>query len=185
MGTTAVVRVLTLVLGVTTLCVMMLGAGGPGGGMPAPAPRDAPAGVSAPTTPTTAAATTSTTAPVVPAVLAARLDAPSAPAPPPPPPPPAVTTTCADALAYLAAHQAPGFVDVCGPGSALGRYGYTCWNIPGRCPDGAKVIHIACPAPFVYMNEAHNSWALQGRQSGIDPYGQGSPDERAFCDRLR
>ena len=101
------------------------------------------------------------------------------------PPPPAVTTDCADALAYLAAHQAPGFVDVCGAGSALGHDGYTCWNTAGVCPDGGKVIHIACPAPFVYMNEAHNSWSLQGLRRGIDPYGQGSPAERAYCNQFR
>jgi hypothetical protein len=53
------------------------------------------------------------------------------------------------------------------------------------CPDGAKVIHIACPAPFVYMNEAHNSWTLIGGGSGFDPYGQGTPAERAFCDAHR
>ena len=103
----------------------------------------------------------------------------------PRPVPPAVTTTCADALAYLAAHQAPGFVDVCAPGSAHGHYGFTCWNAASLCPNGAKVIHIACPAPFVYMNEAHNSWALMGRAAGIDPYGQGSLAEQAFCNRFR
>ncbi len=97
----------------------------------------------------------------------------------------AVTTGCAEALAYLASHQAPGFVDVCGPGTALGHYGFTCWNTPGHCPDGGRVIHIACPAPFVSMNEAHNSWSLQGRRSGIDPYGQGTPAEQQFCDRFR
>lgn len=102
----------------------------------------------------------------------------------PRPAPPAVTTGCADALAYLSAHQAPGFVDVCGPGTASGHYGFTCWNVAGRCPNGAKVIRIACPAPFVYMNEAHNSWSLVGRGSGIDPYGQGTSAEQAFCDRL-
>lgn len=98
---------------------------------------------------------------------------------------PAVTTNCNDALAYLAAHQAPGFVDACGDGSALGHYGHTCFNVAGMCPDGAKFIHIACPAPFVYMNESHNSWTLIGRASGFDIYGQGSPAERAFCDRHR
>lgn len=107
------------------------------------------------------------------------------PLPPATTPPPAVTTGCADALAYLGAHQAPGFVDVCAPGSALGHYGFTCVNVPGRCPDGARLIHVACPAPFVYMNEAHNSWALLGQRSGIDPYGEGTPAEQAYCNRLR
>ncbi|MEP6623696.1 MAG: hypothetical protein ABJC79_04590 [Acidimicrobiia bacterium] len=98
---------------------------------------------------------------------------------------PTVATDCGDALAYLASHQAPGFVDVCGPGTALGHFGFTCWNTPVHCPDGAKVIHIACPAPFVYMNEAHNSWSLQGLRTGVDPYGQGNLQERQFCDRFR
>jgi hypothetical protein len=120
-------------------------------------------------------------APVVPPSAPLPLAAP----PPAPPPPPAVSTGCADALAYLTAHQAEGFVATCGPGTAFGRYGVTCWNVAGMCPNGARVIRIACPAPFVYMNEAHNSWSLTGRRTGIDPFGQGTPAERAFCDRLR
>lgn len=78
------------------------------------------------------------------------------------PPVPDPQWSCPAALAYLAVHQAPGFVGSCGPGSALGHYGYTCWNIALHCPDGARIIHIACPAPFVYMNEEHNSWTLIG-----------------------
>lgn len=93
--------------------------------------------------------------------------------------------SCASALAYLAAHQAPGFVDVCAPGSALGHYGFTCSNVAPHCPNGARVIHIACPAPFVYKNEAHNSWTLTGGATGIDPFGQGSPTEQASCSSLR
>jgi hypothetical protein len=99
--------------------------------------------------------------------------------------PPVVTATCSGALAYLAAHQAPGFSASCGSGTALGRYGWTCWNVAGMCPNGAKIIHIACPAPFVYMNEAHNSWTLIGERSGIDPYGQGTRAEQAFCNAYR
>ena len=99
-------------------------------------------------------------------------------------PRPVVSTACADALAYLAAHQAPGFSDVCADGTALGRLGFTCVNQPGMC-EGQRFIHIACPAPFVYMNEAHNSWTLLGARTGIDPYGQGSDAERAACDRHR
>lgn len=98
---------------------------------------------------------------------------------------PAVTTTCADALGYLASHAALGFVASCGPGNSMGRFGYTCWNVAPQCGDGGRVIHIACPAPFVYQNEAHNSWALLGQRAGIDPYGQGSAAEQAFCDRYR
>lgn len=111
------------------------------------------------------------------------------PLPPPPaiapPAPPAVATDCTDALEYLAAHAAPGFISSCESGSALGHYGFTCWNVEGVCPQGARIIHIACPAPFVYQNEAHNSWALLGERSGIDPYGQGNPAEQSFCDRYR
>jgi hypothetical protein len=184
-ATTAVVRLLSGVLGAATVVLMILGGGGPAARDGVATPADAAVGRPGPTstststsTSTTTTSTSSTTVPAPTTVMAAEVSA-------PPPPPPAVTTSCADAIAYLQQHQAPGFVDVCGPGSALGRYGYTCWNVPGRCPDGAKVIHIACPAPFVYMNEAHNSWALQGQRSGIDPYGQGSPAEQAACDRLR
>ena len=101
-----------------------------------------------------------------------------------PSPAPAVTTGCADALAYLAAHQAPGFVDTCADGSALGHYGFSCADVPGMCP-GVRIVHIACPAPFVYMNEAHNSWVVIGQGSGIDPFGQGSPTEQTSCNAHR
>ena len=93
---------------------------------------------------------------------------------------PAVPGSCAEALAYLAAHQAPGFTDSCFDGSAFGHLGVTCVNQPGMCT-GQRIIRIACPAPFVYMNEAHNSWVLLGRSTGIDPYGQGTAEQRAAC----
>jgi hypothetical protein len=93
---------------------------------------------------------------------------------------PAISGSCAEALAYLAAHQAPGFTDSCGDGSAFGHLGVTCVNQPGMC-EGQRYVRIACPAPFVYMNEAHNSWTLIGARSGIDPYGQGTASERAAC----
>ena len=109
----------------------------------------------------------------------------TAPAPPVASVVTAVRTTCSDALAYLASHAAPDFVASCGPGNSMGRYGYTCWNVAPQCGNGGRVIHIACPAPFVYQNEAHNSWALLGQRAGIDPYGQGSAAEQAFCDRYR
>ena len=95
-----------------------------------------------------------------------------------------MSTSCADALAYLAAHQAPGYTDECGDGTAFGHLGVTCVNQPGMC-EGERLIHIACPAPFVFMNEAHNSWVLIGQRAGIDPYGQGSAAERAACDQHR
>ena len=50
---------------------------------------------------------------------------------------------------------------------------------------GLRIVHIACPAPFVYMNEAHNSWVVVGERSGIDPFGQGTPAEQAFCNQHR
>jgi hypothetical protein len=93
---------------------------------------------------------------------------------------PGLTTTCTDALVYLAEHSAPGFVASCADGSAEGHLGYTCVNVPGRC-DGIRFVRIACPAPFVYMNEAHNTWVLLGVRVGIDPYGQGSATEQAAC----
>ena len=114
----------------------------------------------------------------------ARVPEPSA-TNPPAPTPAAVVTTCADALSYLARHAAPGFVASCSPGNSLGRYGFTCWNVAPHCGDGGRVIHVACPAAFVYQNEAHNSWALIGEGAGIDPFGQGNPAERAFCDNFR
>lgn len=122
--------------------------------------------------------TSTTTVPAVAPVVAAT------PAPPVTPTVPTMKATCADALEYLAAHQAPGFVDTCADGSALGHLGYTCANVDGRCA-GRRFIRIACPAPFVYMNEAHNSWVVIGERSGIDPYGQGTDAERAACARHR
>jgi hypothetical protein len=120
-------------------------------------------------TTTTTARTVVTAPPPVPATGA-----------PPPAAAPAPPMSCVDALAYLAAHQAPGFTDSCADGSAFGHLGVTCVNQPGMC-EGRRVIRIACPAPFVYMNEAHNSWTLTGQGSGIDPYGQGSAADRAAC----
>ncbi len=128
-----------------------------------------------------------TVAPAPPAVAPDATPAAAAsttPATAPPAAAPAFTTECGDALAFLASHQAPGFVDTCAPGSALGHYGYTCATVPGRC-DGVRIIHIACPAPFVFMNEAHNSWTVIGQGAGIDPYGQGNAAEQAACNRYR
>lgn len=138
------------------------------------------------TTTTAAALAAPTAAPVSPAVTPAPAAAATAPAATAAPlaPPPAFSTGCADALSYLVAHEAPGFVSTCAPGSALGHYGYTCANVAGRCP-GVRFIRVACPAPFVYMNEAHNSWTLIGQGSGIDPYGQGNSAEQAQCNGFR
>ena len=128
---------------------------------------------------------TTTTTPPTPSPAATSSIVAAAPAPAVTLVVPAVTTTCADALDYLASHAAPGFVASCGPGNSMGRFGYTCWNVAPQCGNGGRIIHIACPAPFVYQNEAHNSWALIGQRSGIDPYGQGNPAEQAFCNRFR
>ncbi len=142
-----------------------------------PIPGSRPAPAVRTTTTTTATTTTAATTTAAQAVAAVE------PAPAPSPPP-AVTTGCADALAYLAAHQAPGFVDTCADGSALGHYGFSCADVPGMCP-GVRIVRIACPAPFVYMNEAHNSWVVIGQGSGIDPFGQGSPTEQTACNAHR
>jgi hypothetical protein len=89
---------------------------------------------------------------------------------PVPPATPAPTGGCVAALAYLAAHAAPGFTFAC-PGNALGHQAMTCINEPGVCPD-QKLIAIAVPCPASWMNEASNSWVLSGLASRpIDPYG--------------
>jgi hypothetical protein len=143
------------------------------------------AAVAGPTTPATGAVTPNDTEPAptvaraAPAKAAVPAPARSAPVRPPaaalPHAQPAATSGgfgCQAALAYLAAHQAPGFVDVCRPHAASGGYGYTCVDHSPQCP-GTKVIAIACPAPIVYQNEASNSWVMSGRsRAPIDPYGQ-------------
>jgi hypothetical protein len=73
-------------------------------------------------------------------------------------------------LAYLSAYAYPGFALEC-PGNALGREGMTCLNTAGLCP-GAAFIAIADACPAVYMNEASNSWVLEGKSTApFDPYG--------------
>ena len=142
----------------------------------------------------TVGSTTPTTSP--PPVTAKPRPAPATPSPPtaplrsvatrvPPAPRPVAVAAgdfgCAAALAYLAAHQAPGFVDLCRPHAASGGYGYTCVDHAPQCP-GSKVIAIACPAPIVYKNEASNSLVLAGRsQAAIDPFGQNDPRCPAFA----
>ena len=133
---------------------------------------EAPAPTAATTTTTTTTSATNGTPPVATAPAAAPVV------------PAAVSSGCADALAYLASHQAPGFIDTCADGSALGHYGFTCADVAGMCP-GVRIIRIACPAPFVYMNEAHNSRVVVGLDHGVDPYGQGTPSEQAFCNAHR
>lgn len=80
------------------------------------------------------------------------------------------SNTCGAALAYLAAHSAPGFRFEC-PGYALGHQAMTCINVAGVCP-GEELIVISVVCPASYMNEAHNSWIEAGlAQGAIDPYG--------------
>ena len=77
---------------------------------------------------------------------------------------------CGPALAYLEAHSAPGFRFEC-PGYSLGHQAMTCINIAGVC-SGEKLIVISVPCRAAYMNEASNSWSVQGLSNApIDPYG--------------
>jgi len=86
------------------------------------------------------------------------------------PPSPAHGYGCGPALSYLATHSAPGFHFEC-PGNALGHQAMTCINVAGVCP-GTRLIVINVPCSAAYMNEASNSWVLDGlRSAPIDPYG--------------
>lgn len=112
-------------------------------------------------------ATTTTTAPPAPAPAAA------APASAPgvvPQQGQASVWGCAAAVAYLSVYAYPGFTFEC-PGYALGREAMTCLNEAGVCP-GEAVIAIADACPAAYMNEASNSWVLEGQSTApIDPFG--------------
>lgn len=157
----------------------------------------AAAGYHRPSSPSNAGATSATTTIVPPATTtsttAPAQAPPSSPATPivtttppaPPPPAPAAPASspgalpprgqasvwgCAAALTYLSAYAYPGFTFEC-PGNALGHEGMTCLNEPGICP-GESVIAISDACPAVYMNEASNSWVLEGQSiAPIDPYG--------------
>lgn len=77
---------------------------------------------------------------------------------------------CGPAIAYLSAHAAPGFRFEC-PAYSLGHQAMTCINVAGVC-SGEKLITISDPCRAAYMNEASNSWVLEGlRSAPIDPYG--------------
>jgi hypothetical protein len=122
-----------------------------------PRPRVAPEPLAHPVSPPTVHDTVATTPPPA---------APEAPVAPPVP----TTYGCGPALSYLAAHAAPGFRFEC-PGYALGHQAMTCINVAGVCP-GSHLIVIGVPCSAAYMNEASNSWVLEGlRQAPIDPYG--------------
>lgn len=78
---------------------------------------------------------------------------------------------CAAALAYLAAHAAPGFVSSCPHPDGAFQATTTCMNAP-QCSPGTAFIWIADPCPAAYMNEASNSWVIVGQSSApIDPFG--------------
>lgn len=120
----------------------------------------------------TAAPTTTTTAPpatVPPTTVKQPPAVPHTTAAPAPPPPPS-DYGCGPALAYLQAHSAPGFHFEC-PGYSLGHQAMTCINVAGVCP-GEKLIVITVPCRAAYMNEASNSYSVQGlTNTPIDPYG--------------
>lgn len=128
----------------------------------------------------TALPTTTTTAPpaTVPPATVPPTTAPPATTPPAPrkvvvaaaPTPSPSGYGCGPALAYLAAHSAPGFRFEC-PGYSLGHQAMTCINVPGVCA-GEKLIVITVPCRAAYMNEASNSYSVQGLSNApIDPYG--------------
>lgn len=78
---------------------------------------------------------------------------------------------CSAALAYIAAHGAPGFVASC-PHYAGGHQAITECVGPPECEPGTDFIWIADACPAAYMNEASNSWVLIGESSApLDPYG--------------
>jgi hypothetical protein len=85
-------------------------------------------------------------------------------------PAPVSTYGCGPAISYLSAYAAPGFHFEC-PGYALGHQAMTCVDVAGVCP-GSHLIVINDPCQAAYMNEASNSWVLEGlRHASIDPYG--------------
>ena len=96
---------------------------------------------------------------------------------------PAAPNACAVALAYLAAHAAPGFAHFCRPGSLQTAMGastaYTC--LPGTgysCPDGVAEIIIAEPTCAAsYENEALElPLGLLPRRGGQAGHGAERPD---------
>lgn len=124
----------------------------------------------APTTTTPPVTTPTTTTPTTPPATTHQLAATSSHSAPVAQSPSASGYGCGPALAYLAAHSAPGFHFEC-PGYSLGHQAMTCIDIPGVCA-GEKLIVISVPCRAAYMNEASNSWSVQGLSNApIDPYG--------------
>ncbi|HUO48035.1 MAG TPA: hypothetical protein VMU09_04300 [Acidimicrobiales bacterium] len=123
---------------------------------------------------------TTTTAPPPPPTTTTTTTTAPHPAPAPAPAPAPVSSSgvplegqataygCGPALAYLAAYSAPGFQLVC-PGDSQGHQATTCIS-SYPCAPGQKMIIITVPCAAAYMNEAHNSWAVQDGGT-IDPYG--------------
>jgi hypothetical protein len=134
-----------------------------------PPPARLPAGSARPAS-HAATGPTTTTAPAA-AGSAAAVVAPSAGASPPMHPTAPGGYGCDAALAYLAANQAPGFVDVCAPQAAgPGDAGKTSASTDHGVTTGT--IYISCPAPIVYQNESSNSWKFSGLSNApIDPWG--------------
>lgn len=183
-GRRAGAAVLSVVAVFSIILASLLATGAAASGTPSTAAFVSPTTTVPPTTTTTAPPppTTTTTVPPSPPT--------TAPPPPPtttvPPTPPAPATApapapgwgCGPALAYLAAHSAPGFTTSC-PGPADGHQAETTAYFANGQVTGT--ISIADPCPAAYMNEAHNSWVLRAKYLGtaipdglgpvIDPYG--------------
>ncbi len=86
---------------------------------------------------------------------------------------------CAVAIAYIAAHGAPGWTTVCGrdagydvPGCVAGAHAFG-GRLPYGCTDGSThTTYIACPVFVVYANEAENQRYLSGLGGRVDAYGE-------------
>jgi hypothetical protein len=141
---------------------------------PSTAPTAPPATTTAPTAPpataptpppTTSASATTTTPAATPTT------APAAPAPSTTTAPVDTGYGCADAVAYLKAHADPAYQIICPADSGPGSEAFTCSNLPGSCVGFQEVI-ITDPCPAAYMNEASNTWVIDGKSDApIDPYG--------------
>jgi hypothetical protein len=78
---------------------------------------------------------------------------------------------CAAALDYMSKYAAPGFWLVC-PGYARGHQAETVCQSGASLCSVMRIIVIADPCPNAYMNEASNSWVMEGASDApLDPYG--------------
>ncbi|MGH9124398.1 MAG: hypothetical protein ACRDZ8_06685 [Acidimicrobiales bacterium] len=139
----------------------------------------APAPPPAPSTTTTTLAPPSPTvpAPSAPSVVATA----TAPAEPATPATTPVTTesACAAAVAYIAAHGAPGWNTVCGyhAGYDVSDCVAAARSIGGALPYGCTdtytlTSYIACPVFVVYANEAENQRYEAGLGGRFDAFGE-------------